>query len=68
MSEADSALLTSSPTPIAFPFPASISSSVAEQSFMSAATTSAPAIARLREFLPDTARRAGDDDDLLANG
>jgi hypothetical protein len=48
MSEADAALLTSSATPIPFPFSASMRSSVAEQSFMSAATTNAPAADRLR--------------------
>jgi hypothetical protein len=69
MSEADSALLTSSATPIAFPFSAFMRSSVAEQSFMSAATTSAPAAARLRaKFLPDPACGARDGDNLVANG
>src|SRR5690242_970104 len=48
MSEADSAFLTSSATPIASPFSAFIRSSVAEQSFVSAVTTRAPAAARLR--------------------
>src|SRR5260370_10454356 len=48
MSEADSTRLTSSTTPIAFPFSAFMKSSVAEQSFMSAATTNAPAADRLR--------------------
>jgi hypothetical protein len=68
MSEADSVLLTSSATPIAFPFSAFMRSSVAEQSFTSAATIKAPAADRPRANSCPIPRGTRDDDDLVANG
>jgi hypothetical protein len=41
--------------------------SVSPQLLMSAATTSASAIASARELLPDAARCAGNQNDLAAN-